>query len=220
MAQTHTNFWSRLTLDKSFSSKYKFDVELQYRRQNGFGNYNLFSNTLMYSFRTWLIYQPKNDVQFSISPLAYFYHFPIINKSSDATKPFSNEYRIAFALDNKIANYKKYIFQNRVGVEYRIFQPTIKNVIRFREKLGVKYDFTSKWNLFLYDELLLNLHGVAKNHLFDHNRLGLNTVYKLTKKIKVEAGYIFITRLQRTATENIEENNFILNFTYLLQNKK
>lgn len=220
IAQTHTNFWSRFTIDKSFSSKIKFDVEFQYRQQNGFGNNNLFSEPLLYSLRTWFIYQPKNELQFSISPLAYFYHFPIINKASDATKPFLNEYRVSFAMDNKIANFKKYIFQNRVGLEYRIFQPTIKNGIRFREKVGLKYDFSYKWNVFLYDEMLLNLYGVNNNHLFDHNRLGLHTAYKFTKNIKIEAGYIFITRLQRTATEVMEDNNFILNCTYLLQNKK
>jgi hypothetical protein len=218
IAQTHSNFWSRLSLNKKISSRYKFDLELQYRRQNGFENNNPVFEPLLYSLRTWVVYQPKKEIQFSISPFAYFYHFPIINNASDVSKPFLKEYRIAFAMDNKIANYKKYVFQNRVGLEYRIFQPTINNVVRFREKLAMKYAFTSKWSLFVYDEMLLNLCGVARNHMFDHNRLGWNVNFNITPKYKIEAGYIFITRLQRTAITNVEENNFLLNFTYFFTN--
>jgi len=72
--------------------------------------------------------------------------------------------------------------------------------------------------LFVYDEMLLNLSGVARNHLFDHNRLGWNIAFNITPKYKIEAGYIFITRLQRTAITNVEENNFLLNFTYFFTN--
>jgi hypothetical protein len=219
-AQMHSNLWTRLTINKSLKKSIKADLEFQHRSQNGFKNNNLFSNNLLNSIRTWIIYQPSKHWQYSISPFAYFYHYPIINQLVDENKPYVNEYRISGAVDYQYEIKQKIYLQNRTGIEYRFFKQPLRDVIRFREKIGIKKDFSSKWSAMLSNELLLNFYGVNKQHFFDHNRVGFLLQYKPLKTMKIEFGYTYISRLQRTAIEYIQENNFILNFTYLMQNKK
>ena len=79
-AQQHYNAWFRSTLSVPVGNKFKIDNEFQHRRQNGFENKNMFDKNLMFTLRSWVHYQHKEDIKFSFSPFAYFSHYKIIQK--------------------------------------------------------------------------------------------------------------------------------------------
>ncbi|MDG2431989.1 DUF2490 domain-containing protein [Flavobacterium sp.] len=220
MAQEHTNSWFRTTLSIPVTEKIKTDIELQHRRQNDFESNNLLDKNLMYTFRTWIYYKQNKDVVYAISPFAYFSNYKIIQKQSDAVVKPTNEYRFSASveLQHELAN--KFFVVDRTALEYRVFEGSVENVIRLRNRLAFRYDFTSKFNTTIGDEILINASGTDAQHIFDHNRLFTNFSFKPKPALKFDIGYIYISRLPKNNTDLIEESNFYLNFTYTLQKKK
>jgi Protein of unknown function (DUF2490) len=220
LAQEHTNSWFRTTLSIPITEKIKTDLELQHRRQNDFDSNNLFDKNLMYTFRTWIYYKQNKDVVYAISPFAYFSNYKIIQKESDAVAKPTNEYRFSASIElqHELAN--KFFVVNRTAIEYRVFEGSIENTTRLRNKLAFRYDFNSKFNLAIGDEILLNTTGTDTQHMFDHNRAFSNFSYKPNAVVKFDIGYIYISRLTKSTIDLIDESNFYLNFTYTLQKKE
>lgn len=214
-AQHHYNAWFRGTLSIPIGKKFKIDNEFQHRRQNGFENINLFDKNLMFTYRNWVHYQHKEDVRFSISPFAYFTHYKIIQGPSDkATRP-NNEIRFSAAVELQHEIFKKFYIIDRNALEYRIFGHSQPDITRLRSRFGIRYDFTEKVKLSIFDELLLNLTGTTHDHFFDHDRLGLNVEYQIGHNLKFDMGYIYITRLPITSNSKLHESNFYLHLTYI-----
>jgi hypothetical protein len=219
VAQEHTNSWFRTTLSIPVTAKIKSDLELQHRRQNDFESNNPFDKNLMYSFRTWLYYKQNKDVVYAISPFAYFSNYKIILKESDADAKPTNEYRFTASveLQHELAN--AFFIIDKTTIEYRAFEGSIKNTTRLRNKLAFRYDFTSKYNLAIGDEVFINASGTNALHIFDQNRLFTNFSYKPNSVVKFDIGYIYISRLPQSNIDLIDENNIYLNFTYTLNKK-
>jgi hypothetical protein len=219
LAQEHTNSWFRTTLNIPITEKIKTDLELQHRRQNDFESNNLFDKNLMYTFRTWVYYKQNKDVIYAISPFAYFSNYKIIQKESDAVAKPTNEYRFSASveLQHELAN--KFFIVDRTALEYRVFEGSVENVIRLRNRLAFRYDFNSKFNSTLGDEIFINASGTDAQHIFDHDRLFANFSFKPKPALKFDIGYIYISRLPKSNTDLIEESNFYLNFTYTLHEK-
>lgn len=110
----------------------------------------------------------------------------------------------------------KFYFQNRNAIEYRIIKNNPNHITRLRNKLGIKTRLSKNVSFVLYDEFLYNVSGISISHIFDHNRLGVQTIYNINKKFSVEFGYMYIHRLPLVNNIPIDENNFIINFTYQL----
>jgi hypothetical protein len=220
IAQEHTNSWFRTTLSIPVTEKIKTDLELQHRRQNDFVNDNLFDKNLMYTFRTWIYYKQNKDVVYAISPFAYFSNYKIIQKESDAVAKPTNEYRFTASIELQHQLATKFYIVNRTAIEYRVFEGSIENTTRLRSRLAFRYDFNSKYNLAIGDEILLNTTGTDAQHIFDHNRIFTNFSYKPNAAVKFDIGYIYISRLTKTNLDLIEESNIFLNFTYSFQKKK
>ncbi len=218
-AQDHSNTWFRTTISVPINSKFKSDFELQHRRQNDFESSNMFEKNLMFAFRTWIYYKQNENVVYAISPFAYFSNYKIIQKAIDANLKPTNEYRFTASveLQNKLAN--KFFIIDRTALEYRVFEGATQNVIRLRNRLGLKYDFTSKFNTTIGDEILINASGTNSQHIFDHNRLFANLSFKPKSSLKFDLGYIYIDRLPKSNINLLTENNFYLNFTYTIQVK-
>ena len=216
IAQVHTNSWFRTTLNIAVTERIKTDLELQHRRQNGFENSNLLDKNLMYSFRSWIYFKHNKNLVFAISPFAYFSNYKIIQKESDAVASPANEFRFCASVEfqHELAN--NFFIVNRLAQEYRIFEGAAENVFRSRNRLAFRYDFTSKLNASLGDELFINVSGTDEKHVFDHNRLYINISIKPSPTVKVDFGYIYISRLMKVNTDVSVDNNFYLNFTYLL----
>jgi hypothetical protein len=219
IAQEHTNSWFRTTLSIPVTEKLKTDLELQHRRQNDFESNNPFDKNLMYSFRTWLYYKQNKDVVYAISPFAYFSNYRIIQKESDAVAKPRNEYRFSASveLQHELAN--KFFIVDKTTIEYRAFEGSIKNTTRLRNKLAFRYDFNSNYNVAIGDEVLINASGTNALHVFDHNRIFTNLSYKPNSAVKLDVGYIYISRLPQSNIDLIKENNIYFNFTYTLNRK-
>ncbi|AEA44983.1 DUF2490 domain-containing protein [Fluviicola taffensis] len=219
-AQHHYNAWFRGTLSIPVGEKFKIVNEFQHRRQNGFENENIFDNNLMFAYRNWVHYQHSEDVKFSISPFAYFSNYKIIQEQADETAIPNSEIRFSVAVELQHEILKNFYIVDRSALEYRIFDNHQSDITRLRNRFGIRYDFTRKLKVSIFDELLFNLSGTTHHHFFDHDRLGLNIEYKLLPNLKFDIGYMHITRLSLASTTKGHENNLYLNFTYQLKNLK
>ncbi len=215
LAQHHNNTWFRGTLGVPLGRKLKTDFELQHRRQDGLGTDNQLKNNLMNTFRIWVQYQHGPDIKFSISPLAYFNHYKIIQNQSDKDAKPSNELRFAAAVDLQHELFSKFYITDRNALEYRIHQGNPEDVVRLRNRLGLRYELSEKVNLSVYDEILLNVYGRTYDHFFDHDRLGVNLEYKLLRNVKLDLGFMHIVRLNNHHT--LRESNVTLNLNYTLK---
>lgn len=216
-AQHHYNAWFRSTLSVPVGEKFKVDTEFQHRRQNGFDNENLLDKNLMFTYRNWVHYQHSEDVKFSVSPFAYFSHYRIIQSKTDETASPISELRFSAAVELQHEIVKKFYIVDRSAVEYRIFDNNQSDITRLRNRLGVRYDFSEKLKLSVFDELLFNIGGTTHSHFFDHDRIGLNLEYHFLPNLKVDIGYIHLTRLPITGNTKLKENNIIMNLTYQLK---
>lgn len=215
-AQERVNSWFRTTLSIPITEKIKTDLELQHRRQNDFESNNLFDKNLMYTFRTWIYYKQNKDLVYAISPFAYFSNYKIIEMKSDAVAKPTNEYRFTASIELQHQLATKFYVVDRTAIEYRVFEGSIENATRLRNRLAFRYDFNSRYNLALGDEILVNTTGTDAQHMFDHNRGFINFSYKPNSAVKVDIGYIYISRLTKSNINLIDESNFYLNFIYTL----
>ena len=214
VAQEHTNSWFRTTLSVPVTEKIKTDLELQHRRQNDFESDNLFDKNLMYTFRTWVYYKQNKDVVYALSPFAYFSNYKIIQNESDAVSKPSNEYRFCASVELQHELAEKFYIVDRTALEYRVFEGTIENVVRLRNRLAFRYDLNSNFNTTIGDEIFINASGTDSQHIFDHDRLFANFSYKLNPSFKFDLGYIYISRLTKSNIDLIDESNIYLNFTF------
>lgn len=215
-AQYHNNAWLRGTFSFPIKSKLKLDAEVQHRRQNGFENHNLFDKNLMTSFRSWIHFQHSENLKISFSPFAYFSSNRIIQTHNDELANSNQEIRFTAALEFQRPLIKKIYFVNRSALEYRIFQNSPQNILRFRNRFGFRYDVNEKIKLLVFDEPLVILSKTSPGHFLDHNRLGFSAEYQPIPQFKIDVGYIYIFRKSQTTTNRFLENNFILNLTYRL----
>ncbi len=215
--QPHYNAWFRTTLIYPLKNNLRIDTEIQHRRQNGFDNKVLLDKNLMYTVRSWVHYQRGKTVRLSVSPLAYFSHYRIIRKQTDERAAPGKEFRISAALEWQYRIAEKIYVVERSALEYRMFESSSSNVTRVRTRTGIRYQFTEKINLDLYNELLLNITGRSLHYFFDHNRVGMNVAYKMSSYFKMDAGYIYISRLPLAGGGLIKENNIFLNLSYTLR---
>lgn len=213
-AQMHYNAWFRITLGFSVSKKIKIDAELQHRRQNGFGNFNMMDENLLFSARTWIHYQHKPAIRLSVSPFSCFRHYkPVLNKS-DENAGASEEIRFALAAELRPKITERINMFYRTSLEYRLPGNYRNSMIRLRNRLGCMYRVKQKLKMFAYEELFLNVNGIHREHVFDHNRIAIGFEYEITKDLKTEAGSIYITRLPLQTGNLLYEASVFLNFIY------
>ncbi|MDD2984321.1 MAG: DUF2490 domain-containing protein [Crocinitomicaceae bacterium] len=213
-AQNHTNSWMRATLSIPVKEHFSVDTEIQHRRQNGFNNDNLFDKNLVFSYRNWVHYQHQPGVKFSISPFAYYSNYKMIISQADADANPSSEIRFSGAMELKHQLGRKLDVSGRSALEYRIFDGNQNDILRFRNKLGLLYSINESWKLNAFMEILVNLSGTEMAHFLDHNRYGANVEYHPTKNIKMEFGYMYISRLPKINIQTIGENTLFLNVAY------
>ncbi|MFZ1495429.1 MAG: DUF2490 domain-containing protein, partial [Saprospiraceae bacterium] len=124
--------------------------------------------------------------------------------------------RYSFALDVKHELEKNLWLINRSCFEYRDFQETNTDFIRFRNRLGLRYEFNSKWNLSFLYEVFLTLNESKPSKVFDHDRLAMLLNFIPTKNIRIETGYMYITRMLKNTDEFLYENNFLVHLYFML----
>jgi hypothetical protein len=212
-AQPHQNAWFRTTLSYQVREKIGTEAEFQHRRQNGFGNRDMLDKRLMYTLRTWIHYQYRKEVRFSVSPFAYFSHYRIIRDRQDEIAAPASEIRFSAAADLSHELSRRLSLLDRTALEYRVFDHLSAPLIRGRTRFGLRYDLLPSLRLSLYDELLLNLSGTEPHHVFDHDRIGLLLEYELSPGLKLDLGYLHVTRLPLNSSDKLKENNLMINLS-------
>lgn len=215
-AQMHDNAWVRTTLDFSATEKMKIDVELQHRRQNGFENSDMLNKNLLFSARTWIHYQYNTSLRLSASPFACYHHYkPIINKTDESANA-AEELRFALAAELRPKITEKIALLYRLSIESRFLNNYPSSILRLRNRLGLQYTTHQKLKMIVYDEFFMNAWGASREHIFDHNRIAVSFEYEARPKLKLEAGYMYITRLPLQAGNMLYENNIFLNVSYTI----
>lgn len=104
----------------------------------------------------------------------------------------------------------------KISLEYRFMNNYPSSIVRVRNRLGLQYKINPKLNMVAYDEFFINLRGTNREHIFDHNRIAMSFEYEVKPKLKLEAGYMHITRLPLQAGNLLYENNVFFNVAYTI----
>lgn len=215
LAQSHDNAWFRGTLSMPAGKTIKIDAELQHRRQNGAGNFNMLDKKLMFSARSWIHYQYRRNIRFSLSPFAYFFHYKIIRHPADELAPPFREIRFSAAAELQTRVVKDLDAALRTAVEYRVIENLPCPMTRLRNRLMLRYSATRNLQVYTYWELFLNVPGAGSSRPFDHNRLSAGLDYSILPNLRLELGYIYIMR-QPPGNDLIYENNLFVSLTHRL----
>ncbi len=215
-AQQHYNAWFRATLSLSWSDHLKWDHELQHRRQNGYGNENLMDRNLMWTYRMWLQYQRKPHWRFAVSPIGYFNHYKIIQTSEDAASQPVQEYRIAGSAEWHWQGNKRLGVLGRGGLEYRMFHDPRPDMTRFRLRWGMKLACTDKIQIMVFDEVFIQPRSPVSAQHFDHNRAGVQVEYRIGHRLRMDMGWMHITRNLQSPDNYLYESNFFVHVLYSL----
>jgi len=213
-AQMHNNTWFRVTVNNSISKQIKLDTELQHRRQNGFDNRNFLDERLLWSGRLWLHYQQSELLKLSLSPIAYFSNYKIIEKPIDEDAKPNQELRFSMALEWKFPVKNRFSFLTRPAFEFRDFISNNAQVLRVRNRIGLQVSCSDKLKLTVYDDLFFNLASSSSFKAFDQNRMGLSLEYPISPQFKVDFSYMFLMRSVSSDDEFIKENNLMLNLSF------
>lgn len=73
--------------------------------------------------------------------------------------------------------------------------------------------------LSMQDELLLNVAGTEIEHFYDHNRMAIEIEYSISGSLKINLGYMYITRLPLNNINALDEHNIFVNVAYQLCRK-
>jgi hypothetical protein len=216
VGQQHYNAWFRTTLSIPLSQKVKWDHEFQHRRQNGFDNENLLDRNLMFTYRSWFLYQRNDSWKFSFSPCGYFYHYKIIPSIEDKEDHPKEEFRVSMAAEWQKNVIKKLHLVGREGMEYRIFHDQLADQWRLRSKWGLKWVWNSKMHVFLFDELFLKMSKGSNDTSFDHNRVGVQFEFPIGRHLTIDTGCMHIVRRVNSIVPTLNESNVFLHLVYTL----
>ncbi len=216
----HYNAWLRTTLSYPTGSSIKTEAEFQHRRQNGFENSNPMDKDLMYSFRSWVHYQYRDNLRFSLSPYACFSGYRIIQDEKDERASPTREIRFTAAAEVQQPGKRNMQFFNRTGLEYRIFQGTVHDILRGRSRFGLRYGIKPGLKAVVYEEGLFNLSGATSGHFFDHNRVAAGFEFAVSPPLKLDTGYMYILRQPLNSNFVLQEHNFYFNLTFLIPSHK
>ncbi len=214
-AQQHFNTWLRGTVNYKYNERISTEAELQHRRQNGYERTLPWEQNLMYSFRVRVHYNISQRFRFTLSPFAIFDNYKIIEAREDGNAKPIKEYRFATAVTVQQPLSKKLGFTHQTGLEYRIFQLPTPDILRLRSKFELRRRFSSNVAVGAYEEILVNVGGLTPAHIFDQNRLSGYITYNLSNQCKLEAGYIYIHRLQLVTHKELDEHDSFLNLTFM-----
>lgn len=211
----HVSLWTRGTLQLPVNERWSTDAEVQLRRQNGLNNYNPMQEHSLYSYRHWVYYRLNEGVRFAVSPFAYYKAYSMIQEPADYGKKPASEYRLTAAVDLQHNITGSLYIIDRSAIEGRMFNDNT-DVLRVRNRLGLRYDLHHNWKFYTYHEVFLNTAGTHIHHFFDHDRLSLGASVKLASHWQVDMAVLHISRLDRQKAEKLEEEALMLNISYKL----
>ena len=113
---------------------------------------------------------------------------------------FGNEFRISQELGYRYTMKRSFIMSHRFRLEERFFGITTLNddyrALRFRYRLGIIKNLSSKWDLQLTDEAFAQM---LENQLsYNQNRVSFGGIFRYAANAHVEASYAFVKYSDRS----------------------
>jgi len=217
-AQTHDEFWSKLTISKKINNKFLLACDVQFRQQANYkiASKNIFEEPNTRAIRLWLNYKLKNNFTITVAPIAYFANEDIINKNGTLSN--TNELRIAFAF-TKSFNWKNAKQNNRILVEERFLNYDAVNTInqyRYRIQNSInllvkKLNNNCNLNYQFSNEFIIKTQQSQIS--FDQNRIQ-NALQLQLHKIEFNIGYQYT--IQASSNNLIYRNQYLFNTSILL----
>lgn len=217
-AQTHNEFWSKVTVSKKINNKLSFASDLQFRQQANYKttSKNIFDVPYTRSIRLWLNYKLKNNFSITAAPIAYFINEDINN--TNGTLSNTNELRVAIGLA-KIFNWKNSKQNNRIFIEERFINydsPNSINQYRYRLQNNInflvkKLNKNCKLNYQFSNEFFIKTQQSQTS--FDQNRIQ-NLLQLQLHKIEFNVGYQYT--IQANGNTLIYRNQYLFNTSILL----
>lgn len=205
----YSNAWASVSLRLPLTDRWVTDAEGQYRRQSGYAGKTPFDYPLLFSYRHWLHYRPSRRVTVSMSPFAWFRLNPIIRSANDYGLPPADEYRLTVAVKAEQRLALNFAGEGRSALEYRIFPG--QDVIRWRNRVALKYRMKNRWLLMPSAELFLNMAGADKHHVFDQWRARADLAHALIGgRLTAAIGYMYLSRLPRQDSRPLAEHDIVV----------
>ncbi len=214
--ETHQEVWLRGSVTLPLTKNFSIENEFQHRRQNAFDKSNPFNKNYVYFYKLWLKYKLNKNVSFLVLPFSYHSNYALIRSVADESKKPDKEYRFALGvhLNNQLG--KNFYLQGRSLLEYRVLEKDRKDVVRLRQRLGLKYNLSKKVWLSVSDELIFNAVGKPANQFFDQNRASAGIGFSPAKGLNVNTSYTFLSRLPGGESERIRENVLTIDLNYTI----
>lgn len=215
----HNISWGRLTLTDTITSKLRWELYIQHRRQNGPDNeLDVFKVPQFTSYWAWLNYTLTPTTRLGVSPFGYFKSWLLIAQPSDLDKDGVRELRWSIRLDQeqKLAWFN---LINRYGLEYRWRDLSQTNVFvpnwRARYMLRLEKPMKIAWlkrpiTLVVNDELFVQFGRAVRGNpnVFDQNRFYAGFNVGLSRSIKASLGYMYGIQ-QRISGKEFDRSNFL-----------
>jgi hypothetical protein len=212
--------WSEVDFKGDFTTKLKWQLDVQYSRQSPYEQVNLFKYNSQLTIRPWLHFFLTPSIKISAF-VGLWYNYAI----QDVGAREFPEYRTAIQA-NFYKTKNRDLLIKRCRVELReikdrqgIFETVLRErfMLKYQHLLNHEsYDKNALY-FFSFDELFINSGSkVTGYHLFDQNRLFVGIGYNLTNDITFETGY-FNQLQQYTHASNMDINH-IWQVTFILDN--
>ncbi len=222
--------WFAYTGNFKISSKVAIHTEYQWRRTDGFKNWQqaLYRTGVNYSLRKDINliagYAFAETYSYGDYPAAFAFPEHRIFEQVLIKNPLGKvDLSHRFMLEQRFVG--RVFFQNGTKkTEYSYL-----NRMRYRAKVEIPFQknkTVTNWSLILQDEIFIGWGENIGANIFDQNRIGVLLGYKINKTVKLEAGYINQTLQQGRRINNnpvFQHNNgFLLaaNFSFDVMKKE
>ncbi len=216
-AQTHNEFWSKLSMSKTAKSHWVLNADLNFRQQANYkaDSKNILSKPLMRSIRLWVNYSLKKNYSMVLSPLSVGVNMDVTNKAGALSK--NKEFRFAVGIGKKIS-FKKISLKSRLLYEPRFIQPSFENrFIQHRYRLFT--GLTIPLKTINADNKIVGLlsneffcHSQNLNTAFEQNRIQIGTQWRC-KTTEFALTYQFTNINNNNGfSERKNQYLFVLNF--------
>lgn len=212
----HFTLWSRLVVSKPINQRWSASAEMLYRQQNDYhgSRGNLLARPLLRAGRVLVSYR-RGNWTFTANP-NFFYSYQLLGKEDDYEVPPGGEWRLAGFVENAHP-LKKWTLRNRFGYEYRMLERNDWQATgRLRYRLQGRYAFRPTLTGILSHELLFNVGPNQSGPFYNQNQLLTSLNWRMSERVGVEAGYLYLYRKRRNGIEYDHEHAINLALTLFL----
>ena len=212
-AQNRNELWTKINITKSINEHVRIGTDIQYRRQNGFEDHNMFRFSMTKSVRLWTFYRLHQSWTIILSPIAYFSN-RVVNGDTKETQG-ATEIRAMIGASQdvtlgKLVSKNRFLYEvssikaNKPGrsirQRYRLQNSFIFPLIEMTDDAKVNYGITN--------ELLFR--SMSGSAAFDQNRLYSGFQWKASQ-MDINIGYQYTSQKEEGGYLNKDQLLLVIN---------